>query len=149
MISITYYYNVFRKYITKKCILGRQYEYWGKSLRGWTADGTRVFVRTMDDFDVSREETHGSTTDIYHTWQTEDHSLFPKCHFVKVPPRLGNVRTARKRLKKMYIYFFWCKIQTVGRHGLDWSGSEQCQVVGSSECSNKPSVFIKCKEFLD
>ena len=71
MISITYYYNVFRKDKTKKYILGRQYEYSGKSLRGWTADGTGVFVCTMDDFDVSREETHGSTADIYLTWQRE------------------------------------------------------------------------------
>ena len=109
MILITYYYNVFRKDITKKCIIGRQYEYSGKNLRGWTADGTGVFVCTMDDFDVSRD-----TTDISLTWQTEDHSTFPKCHFVEVVlPRLGNVRTARKRLKKTYIYFFWCKIRTV------------------------------------
>jgi hypothetical protein len=81
-----YYYNVFRKDITKKCVLGRQYEYSGKSLQGWAADGTGVFVRTMVDFDVSQEETYGSITDIYLTWQTEDHRLFPKCHFVEVVP---------------------------------------------------------------
>jgi anti-sigma regulatory factor (Ser/Thr protein kinase) len=106
MISITYYYNVFKKDKTKKYILGRQYEYSGNSLRGWMADGTGVFVRTMDDFDVNQEETYGSTTDIYLTWKTEDHSLFPKCHFVEVVPATPwEVRTARKRLKKTYICF--------------------------------------------
>lgn len=102
-----------KKGITKKYILRRQYEYSGKSLRGRTAHGTGAFVRTTDDFDISQEETYGSTTDIYLTLQIEDHSLFPKCHFVEVvpPPRLGNFRTARKSLKKTYTYFFYVKFK--------------------------------------
>jgi hypothetical protein len=31
-------------------------------------------------------------------------------------------------------------------HGLDQSGSGQGQVTGSCECSNEPSVSIKCGE---
>jgi hypothetical protein len=36
-----------------------------------------------------------------------------------------------------------------GGHGLDRSVSRQRQAVGSCECGNKPSSFIKCGEFLD
>jgi hypothetical protein len=35
------------------------------------------------------------------------------------------------------------------RHGLDRSGSEQGQVVGSCECGNEQSVSLKCGKFLD
>ena len=31
---------------------------------------------------------------------------------------------------------------------MDWSGSEQGQVVGACQCGNKPSHSIKCGEFL-
>jgi len=34
-------------------------------------------------------------------------------------------------------------------HGLDRSGSGWRQVAGTCECGNKPSVSIKCGEFLD
>ena len=34
-------------------------------------------------------------------------------------------------------------------HGLDWSGSEQGQVVVSSAWRNEPSGSIQCREFLD
>ena len=34
-------------------------------------------------------------------------------------------------------------------HGLDWSGSEQGQVVSSFECGNEPSGSVKCGEFID
>jgi len=33
--------------------------------------------------------------------------------------------------------------------GLDRSGSEYGQVVGSCECGNEPTGSIKCGEFLD
>jgi hypothetical protein len=37
----------------------------------------------------------------------------------------------------------------MGKHGLDWSGSEYGQVVGGCECGNEPSGAIKCGEFID
>jgi len=36
-----------------------------------------------------------------------------------------------------------------GRHGLEWSDSEQGQVASSCKRGTEPSVSIKCREFLD
>jgi hypothetical protein len=33
----------------------------------------------------------------------------------------------------------------MGKHGMDWSGSGQGQVVGACECSNKSSGSVKCR----
>jgi hypothetical protein len=41
----------------------------------------------------------------------------------------------------------WISQKWDGGHGLDWSGSGQGQVAGSSECDNELSVPIKCGEF--
>jgi hypothetical protein len=52
----------------------------------------------------------------------------------------------RDQLEDLYVdgrtILKWILSQ-LGRHGLDWSGPEQWQVVGSSACSNKPSVFMQ------
>jgi len=41
-------------------------------------------------------------------------------------------------------------LQEVGwGHGIDLSGSEQGQTVGTCEFGNEPSASIKCGEFLD
>ena len=42
-------------------------------------------------------------------------------------------------------------LQEVGCGGMDWIkvAQDRRQVVGTSECSNEPSVSIKCEKFLD
>jgi hypothetical protein len=37
----------------------------------------------------------------------------------------------------------------MGRHGLDWAGSEHGQMVGACKCGNEASGSIKYREFLD
>jgi hypothetical protein len=43
----------------------------------------------------------------------------------------------------------WILEEWDGGHGLDRSASGEGQVAGSCESSNKPSAFIKSREFLD
>jgi hypothetical protein len=64
----------------------------------------------------------------------------------------GNLRE-RDHLEDSGIYkkiiLKWLFRKVDGRHGLNWSGSEQGQVTGSCKCGNEHSGSIKCREFLD